>query len=57
MKFANGNVVVMVQVESLEGLENVEEIVQVDGVGMFTLSLLVLYATCQVRVLIEMFEW
>ena len=36
---ANKNLLTMVQIESIEGLENVEEICQVDGVGKSSLKL------------------
>lgn len=35
---ANDNVLTMVQIESVEGLRNVEEICKVDGVGMSHVS-------------------
>jgi 4-hydroxy-2-oxoheptanedioate aldolase len=33
VKAANDNVIIMVQIESVEGLKNVDEICQVEGVG------------------------
>lgn len=36
LKMANANILTMVQIETVEGLENVKEIAAVDGVGKLT---------------------
>lgn len=42
IKTANQNTLVIVQIETREGLENCEEIAQVPGIGTLTLSILIL---------------